>query len=148
VLFDTATDRWGDVNLNLRCHTFPDALHPVSRFVDGIAALRPDPSQLVVSIIAGVPIDLTGDSAAEYDAILADPRMEERIDPSNPNRVVPACSSASGGHAFPARRMVQFARGLDARGAHTSVAPICSSGLSPAIDQLIQSITDAAASCE
>jgi hypothetical protein len=43
-------------DLNLRCFNHPGALHPVARFVDGLAQLRLDPERLIVASIVGIPV--------------------------------------------------------------------------------------------
>jgi hypothetical protein len=148
-LFDPMSPMYS-ADLNLRCFTYPDATHPVSRFVDGLSALRRDPGRLVVSVIAGVPVGLSGDTAAEYDVILADPDMIERLDTSMPglNRLAPSCNVPGRGLAFPPRRIVEVARGLDLAGAQTDVHSICQSSFAASIDALVRSVAQAAAACE
>ncbi|MDQ3030807.1 MAG: hypothetical protein M3Y87_00155 [Myxococcota bacterium] len=144
-LFNPTSATYGGTDLNLRCFEYPEAVHPVARFVTGLSGLRTDPSRLVFSVIAGVPTDLTGSTAAEYDTILADDRMVERVDPTTEGtRLVPSCNTPGRGIAFPPRRIVSTARGLDTAGAQTSVSSICQESFSPAIDALIDSIATAA----
>jgi hypothetical protein len=114
-------------DLNLRCFMYPGALHPIRRYVDGLLALRSDPNRLLFGVIAGVPDDLVGTSTVpDFDAILSDPRMTERVDPGSPTaRLMTSCNVPGRGVAFPPRRMVETARDLEARGAATIVHSIC-----------------------
>jgi len=130
-------------DLNLRCWAYKEVVYPMSRYVDGLLALRPDaPDLLVYAAIVGVPADLVSDSdSINYDAILADPRMQEMPDPANPTRLTPSCTSA-GGVAYPPRRMVSLAQQLEARGANGIVQSICQSDFTPALSAIIEKIAD------
>ena len=128
--------------LNTRCILYPDALYPQARYVDGFLGLRAHPGLLVYSVIAGMP---TG-TVSDYDALLADPLMTPRVDPSDTNRIVPACESA-GGSAFPARRMVEVARDLDRAGVQTSVSSICESSYETAVSDIVRALVRARSSC-
>jgi len=131
-LFDITSPRFTE-NLNLRCFEHPEALHPVERFVEGLLALRSDqPNLLSYSLIAGVPRDLVLEGAS-YDEMLADERMQETIDPRDPNRLVPSCNEPGRGLAFPPRRMVRVAQGLESAGAVTTVQSICQRDYSEAV---------------
>jgi hypothetical protein len=133
-------------DLGLRCFEYPGALHPVSRYVDGLLATRDDPRQLVFSVIAGVPEDLlVGDpSPTDYRDMLEAERMQKRIAPDNPSRLETSCTGTipgkdeTSGVAYPPRRIVQTARGLEQRGAHTQVSSVCSFDLSRALDPVFE----------
>ncbi len=142
-LYNQSSPRYmGD--LNLRCFMFPEALYPVDRYVRGLTALRADPSRLVFTVIAGVPVDLTLDrDRTPFGAILADPRMLEQPDPSMPSRLLPSCNVPARGLAFPPRRLVVVARDLERAGAHTSVGSICQADYSAPIRTLVNRIADA-----
>lgn len=127
-------------DLNLRCFTYPEELQPVQRFVDGFLQLRARPSRLVFSGIVGVPTDRTGDDVADYDAALLDPRMIETPIGTPPNRLEPSCTTADGGAAYPARRFVGVARGLDALGARTTLQSICATNFEPAMEAIAREI--------
>lgn len=105
--------------LNFRCIRYPDELHPVSRYVDGLMQLRENPRRLVLLPIVGVPPDLID---APYDDMLLDARMQY-YDPFTAD-VSRTCDGTSG-VAYPPRRIVEVARGLRERGANTAVASIC-----------------------
>lgn len=130
--------------LNLRCSRFPGALHPISRYVDGFRQLRSNPNLLVYAPIVGIPTDLVG---ASYEDMLADGRLREvEVDgtdmDTNPDRLGSSCNTENG-EAFPPRRIIEVARGLDAVGASTTVQSICAADFGPAIDVIIEKIADA-----
>jgi hypothetical protein len=113
-------------DLNLRCFSFPGAVHPLERYIDGFRALRADrPDLFTLAVIAGVPSDLAPSGVtdrAELDRILADPRMAEEIDPAMPTRLRPSCNEPGFGYAFPPRRLVGLARAFPEQ---SVVASIC-----------------------
>ena len=133
-LFNPESPRYGATDLNLRCSQHAaEALHPVERYVDGFASLRADrPDLLALGLIVGVPVDLTLDEPtdADFAAVLADPRMQEQLDPSMPSRLLPSCNVVGRGLAFPPRRLVSVARELT--GHRTTVQSICQEDFSPA----------------
>ena len=111
-------------DLNLRCFLYKEAQYAIGRYVDGLLALKSDPNLLVFAPIVGVPIDLAG---ANYDAILADPRMIQAVDTTVGvgTRLVPSCNEPGPGIAFPPRRIVETAGSLAARGARAPVQSVC-----------------------
>jgi hypothetical protein len=142
-IFDRTDPRFSSVDLNLRCHTFADVQYPVQRYVDGFSGLRADPRRLVFAAIAGVPPDAS-DAGLSYDALLDREEMVERIDPVLHNRLLPSCTSPGGrGVAYPPRRIVQVAQGLESLGAQTTVQSICSTSYSDAMDAIIMRISTA-----
>ncbi len=138
-LFGVDAPAYTGVDLNLRCFSFPRVLFPVARYVDGLIGLRVSAGHLVFGAITGVPTDL-GD--APYDAVLADARMQETVDPVSGDRLLPACSAPGRGQGLPARRIVSTAQGLESRGAHTTVSSICTADYSDAFDRFVGSIAD------
>ncbi|MFW2389008.1 MAG: hypothetical protein ACN4G0_11775, partial [Polyangiales bacterium] len=78
-----------ELQFNLRCWAHSQALQDIQRYVDGVAALKADPSQVVFAAITGVPEDSALDrenfesDEARYDAILAHPDMEQVPDPAD-----------------------------------------------------------------
>lgn len=131
--------------LELRCFRYPDALHPVARFVTGLAQLRRDPERLVVSAIAGVPADLVPapGEPIPWNLYLSDdrdPRMIETLDPEVPGRLVPSCSVPGRGVAYPPIRILETLRGLEARGARVDVQSICQDSFAGALLQIIAAI--------
>jgi len=147
--------------LNVRCELNPDNLNAVSRYVDGLQALRPNSRGLVVlGAIVGVPAALVApealaavdfaDSAqreAFYERLLEDPMMQQRIDTLNTpspddDRMQPSCESTNG-LAYPPRRIVQAAREF---GRDAIVQSICQDDFGPAIDAVLVAIGRASAS--
>lgn len=130
-----------------QCASYRGALHPVQRYVDGFAALRPGAEhRLALVTVAGVDPTLLDAHSTEFDqngytsrftdysALLADPGMSERIDASGA-AVVPVCrrpdpadptSTAAAFPALPSRRLLQVAQRMQARGASAQVSSICS----------------------
>jgi len=53
-LFNPSSARYSG-DLNLRCFQFPEAVHPVDRYVSGLLATREDPDLLIFAAITGVP---------------------------------------------------------------------------------------------
>ena len=138
-------------NLNLRCHYHKEALHPVSRYTNGLLALRADnPDLLIYATITGVPTELVPDSelsgdalVAALDDLLAQPAMQEQPDPAQSNQfLVPACQVEGRGKADPPIRMVTLARDLEAANANGVVQSICQEDFSGALDAIIAKIAD------
>lgn len=112
-------------HLNLRCGLNEAELHPLSRYVDGLVEAvrgRRAPDQVVVASLVGIPDELVGESAA---TILADERMEFRVNSEMETQFVPSCSRDTRTVAFPPRRFVQLARDLEAAGSHAVLGSIC-----------------------
>jgi hypothetical protein len=148
-------------DINLRCHDNPQLLFDLkTRYLTGLRLLREgDPQRVVFAAITGVPADLVdvkarsgvdfGDDSARdafYDHVLADPRMQETVDPSsNPGtgtgNVTPACkrTDASGADstAAPARRIVSLAQLFGKQGI---VESICQDDFGPATDAIVELI--------
>jgi hypothetical protein len=144
-IFDRTDARYSSVDLNLRCHTFVDAQYPVQRYIDGFIGLRSQSSLLIFGAITGVPPDAVA-SGLGYDAILGLEEMTERIDPVLHNRLLPSCTAPAGrGVAYPPRRIVQVAQGLDRLGASTTVQSICNTSFTGAVDVIIEKISAALA---
>ncbi|MCB9592745.1 MAG: putative metal-binding motif-containing protein [Sandaracinaceae bacterium] len=114
-------------DLNLRCHEYADAVYPVSRYVSGLLSLR-GADDLILGVVAGVPEELVPMHGidADYGGILADSRLEERVDSASGTRLEFSCSIPGRGAAFPPRRLLELAEGLQARGSTTVLSSICS----------------------
>lgn len=121
--------------LNLRAFMHPEALLPVARYVDGLRALKTDPDDVILAVIAGIPADLATPGTS-FETILADPRMSERIDPDAPT-LMPSCVTPDRGVAFPPRRLVEAAAGFGANGI---VRSICDESLAPAVDAIFDRV--------
>lgn len=146
-IFNTSSTTYTD-DLNLRCSQHPEAMFPISRYVDGLRALRPgEPDRVVFGAVVGIPIDLED---ASYDDILDDSRMAFTIDPGMPTRLVPSCDVVDRGTAFPPRRIVQTAKELDLLGSGVALGSICQEDYSAALAKLlaqIQAVIDAGNAC-
>ena len=138
-LFNTSSARYSSVDLNLRCFSFPDVLYPVERYVNGFLQLRQNPNLLIFAAIVGVPVETVG---MPYATVLEHPDMVEMIDPATPTRLRPSCNRG-GNIAFPPRRIVRVAAGLEAGGAATTVQSICQDNFSGALDEIIEKIAAA-----
>jgi hypothetical protein len=147
--------------LNVRCQLNPDNLYDVTRYVDGLRALRPDSEGLVVlAAIAGAPPELVAPEAllgvdfadqagrdAFYDTLLTDPAMQPSIDDKgtpSPDDDQPRTSCESeNGKAYPPVRIVETARAF---GRDAVVQSICQEDFGPAIDAILTAITRASTS--
>ncbi len=108
------------------CLVGADALHPVSRYVGGLLSLRPA-ADLLYGVLGGIPSDLVPAPAApDFETILADPRMETRVNPSDPSSLAPSCNSPEQGLATPPERLTVTARDLAERGVSPVVGSLCS----------------------
>ena len=146
----------GELQFNLRCSEHKDALQQIGRYVDGIASLKDDPSQVVFAAITGVPED--GDLDREnfnsdeerYAAILSDSAMQEIPNPADADtqgqQLTPACTATDGsGDAFPGRRIVETMEGLAGgnTGVGTVVESICAADYAPALNAIVDRIAAA-----
>jgi hypothetical protein len=139
-----------------RCSVTPDVRFDVSRYVNGLRALRPGAEDLVMYFaLAGVPPSLVSPDVlravsfendqqrnAFYDALLASPALAPgaaddggTISPADdlPRAV---CITQSG-PIFPARRLVELARGFGSNGL---VQSLCANSYEPAFDIILRSI--------
>lgn len=123
---------------NMLCTRNPQALHPVSRYIDGLKSLKPAAYQdrIIFAGIVGVPLAANrGQRTPEQ--ILAMPEMSY-VEESMPLGLRPACVAAkNAGDADPARRMVQVAQGFGGNGVITS---ICEDDYGPALSTVITRI--------
>jgi hypothetical protein len=144
------------VQFNLRCSAHSQALQGIQRYVDGIAGLKADPSQVVFAAITGIPEDDNLDrdnfntDEDRYDAILAADDMMEVPNPINDGmpgqQLTPACTASDGsGDAFPARRVVETMKGLAGgnTGVGTVVESICARDYAPALNAIVDRIAAA-----
>jgi hypothetical protein len=145
--------------LNTRCYYEGQRgeasnLYATKRYVDGLRALRPDHDNLVFfGAIAGVPPEaVSADDLADvdfadeaerdafYDDLLAHPDMKEKVndmgtpDVPEDDGITAACQSDNG-RAYPARRIVEVARGF---GSNSMVQSICQESFTTAIEPILQ----------
>ncbi|MBW2212752.1 MAG: hypothetical protein JRG67_17255, partial [Deltaproteobacteria bacterium] len=158
----------GQLQFNLRCseHNLKDddgnelVLQKISRYVDEIAALKDDPSQVVFAAITGIPEDSALDrenfnsDEERYAGILTHANMKEIADPARKvdqpdQQLAPACTSTDEfdqeSLAFPARRIVETMQRLAAgnTGVGTVVESICADDYAPALNAIIDRIAAA-----
>jgi hypothetical protein len=146
----------GELQFNLRCSEHKDALQQIQRYVDGVASLKDDPSQVVFAAITGVPEDPALDrdnfnsDEERYAAILSAGAMQEVPNPADADtqgqQLTPACTATDGsGDAFPGRRIVETMEGLAAgnTGVGTVVESICAADYSPALNAIVDRIAAA-----
>ena len=148
-------------DLNLRCYYNPTLMYDVAnRYLKGFRLLRQGNEQLVVfAAITGVPARLVDKQHIEavdfsveaernafYDGILADPAMQEMIDPgTNPGmgsgNLVPSCvrtdKDGNQSTAYPPRRIVTLAKLFGENGV---VQSICQDDFGAAMDAIINVI--------
>jgi len=159
------------VGLNLRCYHegvrvgSEDArdrgeanLYSTSRYAQAFKDLRPGAERLVMfAAIVGVPTDLVtsvrlssvdfGNPASRdqyYDALLADSRMVNAVDPDTVNNanLVPSCLRSVPGtdvpqRAYAPRRFVKVAKEF---GENAVIQSICQDDFTPAVDTLLRRI--------
>lgn len=149
-LVDDANDLYPGP-INTRCAEPPlgfadQALHPISRYVDGLVSLKTTSNLVLFAPIVGVPTGLVENpDSIDYQQILDDPSMQERADESTTNSasgtlLVPSCDVPGVGRAFPPRRIVETARDLEVAGAEAIVQSICQSDLSGALNAIVTRI--------
>ena len=151
------------VKFNLRCweHSKGDTvdetkvLQPIRRYINEIAALKADPSQVVFAAITGIPekgeLDRENFNTDEdrYQAILDDADMMEDPNPAEDadqnQQLTPACGSSAADFAVPARRIVETAKGLAEAntGVGTVVESICAADYAPALNAIVDRIAAA-----
>jgi hypothetical protein len=162
----------GELQFNLRCPEHSAALQELQRYVDGIAALKSDPSQVVFAAITGIPEDSNlnrenfNSDEERYQAVLDHADMVEVPDPT-PDPTVgcneaqvdtagqqlrPACTAtvdvngtACRSRAFPGRRIVGTMKGLAEAntGVGTVVESICADDYAPALNAIVDRIAAA-----
>ncbi len=126
-----------------RCAEHPELMHPTSRYVSAFRALALDRAgDVIVAAITGVPDDLTEDPLdVDYDALLADPRMQYRPDPDEDTQLAPVCSFGGVGSAIPARRIVEVVRDFGEEG-NALLASICQPDLSPTLRAIARLVAE------
>lgn len=121
---------------NLRCFAYPDARVEIDAIVSALRTVKPNPDDLLLAAITGVPPDLVADpETTDYEALLADSRMQEVVNPDRPRGALfPACDLEGTGFALPARRTVEA---VAAFGDNGVVQSICD----PTFGQALRGIT-------
>lgn len=137
----------GDLgHLNLRCYFHPGMLRRVDEMLGALRALRANPRDFVVAMIAGVPFEGEDGAACQgrgddLGTCLDRTIMQYRVDPTSPGTLLPACTNPSGwGHALPGRRFVEAAMLL---GNQATVYSICNDDWRPAMNGILDLIHSA-----
>lgn len=141
-VYDRMSTRYPNPELNLRCFQYPEAIHPIVRYADGLLASRSEAGRLIYGAIVGIPeaVNPIPGAPIDYDRILADDDMQERVNPMMPQELTPSCDRPGTGRAFPPRRMVSLAQQLEERGARAFVQTICQDDYSAAVVGFAQEI--------
>lgn len=130
-LFDPARDDLGA--MNMRCILNEERLHGVERYYNGLRSLRPGNEDLVmVAAITGVPIDGSWSPGDPVDAL----RELRRVNPSNPNELLPSCDTAMG-FAYPP---VRFAELVAMFGENGILQSICHSDWTAPLEAITRKI--------
>lgn len=106
-----------------RCAENADRLTALSRYTGAFHDLELDrPGNVLVGAITGVPRDLVSSPiGVDYAAVLADARMQIQVDPSDANKLAPACEFGGVGSAPPGRRLVQVVQDFGQNGILASI---------------------------
>ena len=127
------------------------ALTPVEDFADAVVDLKGDAARVDLVAIVGVPPDLVDLSPAQlrapeiqtdadFERILAEPRMRVQIDEADPSLLVPSCDVPELGHAFPPRRIIEYLRDAHERGAGAVAQSICQADYAGAMQALARMV--------
>jgi len=120
-------------SLGVRCATHPEMLHPVSRYADALRDLRPEGSRgVLVAAIAGIPIDGSWNPCDPLDEL----RQMQRVDPSDPNALLPICDNDMG-LAYPPVRLAEMVCEFGDDG---MLASVCNSDWTTALVELARLI--------
>jgi len=117
-------------------------LHPFTRYVDGLRALKGN--DVIFAPLAGIPEDLAG---APIRRILDDERLEIQVDESNPERLVASCEG-EGGRADPPRRILEVAGALETLGGTQVTGSICADDYGDFFRDLADAITPRLDRCD
>jgi len=124
----------------LRAALHPELLEPVESFASALRALAgpAHPDRILLGMVVGVPLDVPAcqGSGDELAQCLQHPAMAVTLDPADPTRLIPSCSTSSA-TTVPPRRFVELAQRF---GSAAYVESICKSDwndvLSPATSVL------------
>jgi hypothetical protein len=162
-VFDSSSVNPNAPAINLACHYAGDKLYGVQRYVDHLKHVRPNNDNVIFSVVAGVPAELvaddfrgvydltqSADAKRYYDAVLAHPLMQERIDDpgDGAGHVSPSCVKlvAAAPDAFstevlhaatPPRRLVAVARGF---GENAVLGSLCRDHFGDTMGHLIRAV--------
>lgn len=121
--------------MNVRCALNPSELYPIARYYDGFRALRPGrEEQVIVTAIVGIPVDGSWAPGDSLEAL----RELQQVNPSNPNELLPSCSTSMG-MAFPPVRISDLVYRFGANGI---LASICREDWTPALTAITRKIQE------
>lgn len=114
-----------------RCGRYPSALQDVERYVENLG--HESYHEPILGIVAGLPEDLAVRSALQrdggpefdFEAILDDPRMQVASDERDPTQLRASCTLSGIGRAYPPRRLLEVAQGLDTGESSVVLSSIC-----------------------
>ncbi len=130
-----------ELKAELRCFEHKQALWDIERYATAFADLKDSPSKIVFAAIAGIPLG----EFSSLDAILNDPNMVEVPDgpDTSSQKLRPSCDAGANGEAFPARRIVETAKGLEELGVRSIVESICEDDYTGLLGDIVAKIGDA-----
>lgn len=110
----------------VRCAEHPEALHPVSRYVEALRRVRPELVDVVFAEIVGIPQDVSPAAGApiDFDTILADPRMVPTADDAG-FALLSSCQDPRTSPQHPPPRLVRFLQDLEREGARAAITTGC-----------------------
>jgi hypothetical protein len=133
-MFNTSRDDFGPPNT--RCAFNPAQLYDIDRYYEGLISLRShldNPlNSIVVAAITGIPVDGSwnpGDPIEDLAALV-------QVNPTNPNELVPSCTTDNG-LAYPPVRIVDLVYRFGNNGV---LASICQSDWSAALEAITNKI--------
>jgi hypothetical protein len=130
-MFNPAREDYG--TLNVRCALNPDELYPIDRYHDAFIELRGGAvDRVLVAAIAGVPIDGSWNPGDPIEEL----RELQRVNPANPNELLPTCDTAMG-RAYPPVRIAELAYSFGANGI---IESICRQDWTPALAMVTRSL--------
>jgi hypothetical protein len=150
------TDAYGPPDINWRCGLEENQrlLYPISRYVDGLRALKPPAyrDRIIVASIVGMPVKGQGprgqpalpgplSGAAQIQAVLDRFDMQFRLQPTqrgDGDEPIPTCiSSVGAGSATPGRRFLKLAQAFGDNGV---VSSICDESYDPLMTAVVHRI--------
>ncbi|HEX6239510.1 MAG TPA: hypothetical protein VFZ61_01400 [Polyangiales bacterium] len=137
----------GTINVRCGLPSNQGRLHPISRYVDGLRALKPAAYQdrIIVTSVVGVPrasttdVDVYSGAAAIQELLERDDmQFQTRANPVTGNdEPLPTCLSDNGGGSAPGRRFLELSKAFGDNGLVTS---ICESSYGPVLEVLAEKI--------
>jgi hypothetical protein len=134
-------------NVSARCALHPDALHPITRYAEGLRALKADADRVVFAALVGAPRAESGEvyrGQTALEALLEHPEMQYRE--ASQNAGLQAACTGEDGAAYPARRIAQLAAQFGDNGV---LGSICDPTFGPFMARVVELAASRVASgCE